>query len=218
MPVVTASLMMDNHEVGESTHRQRLLAGMAAAIAQRPYSEVTVTDIVRFARTSRRTFYQHFADKQGCLLALIHESHQRILATIAAKVDPSQPWTVQVRQSVETWIDEIRDHPGATLNWIRTVPALGTEARAMMRRTLAAYADLIRRFVASSPFAHAGIRPPSPPEMTMMLGALRELIATTVEDGAEISSIVDVATSFIIRMLLPISGAESLAPSPAPVP
>lgn len=203
--LVTAPLTQESPDVAASAHRQRLLAGMAAAIAQRPYSEVTVTDIVRLARTSRRTFYQHFADKQGCLLALIHDSHKRILAAIADAVDPTLPWTVQVRRAVETWIDGVRAHPEATLNWIRTMPALGTDARQLMRKTLAAYAELIDRIADSAPFAQAGVRRPSPQETTMLLGALRELIATTVEDGDDISSIVDVATSFIIRMLAPMN-------------
>lgn len=203
--LVTPRLTMQTHEdVGDSVHRQRLLAGMAAAIAERPYSEVTVTDIVRLARTSRRTFYQHFADKQGCLLALIHDAHRRIVAAIAEAVDPTLPWTAQVRRAVETWIDGVRAHPEATLNWIRIMPALGTDARQLMRGTLAAYAELIHRLADSAPFIQDGVRPPSAQETTMLLGALRELIATTVEDGDDISSIVDVATDFIIRMLAPV--------------
>jgi hypothetical protein len=37
----------------------------------------------------------------------------------------------------------------------------------------------------------------------MLLGALRELIATTVEDGQDITSIIDVAMDFTIRVLSP---------------
>ena len=207
--LVMSPLRMDDPgEAADSAHRRRLLAGMAAAIAERPYSQVTVTDIVRLARTSRRTFYQYFRDKQGCLVALIHDSHRRIVAAIADAVDPSLPWTAQVRRALETWIDGVQAHPEATLNWIRTMPALGTDARDLMRGTLGAYADLIRRLTDSAPFVRARVRQPSPQETTMLLGALRELIATTVEDGDDISSIVDVATDFIIRMLAPAAGAS----------
>lgn len=189
--------------MASSPHRQRLLEGMAAAVGQRPYAQVTVADIVRLARTSRRTFYEHFADKQECLVALIEDSHRRVVARIAAAVDSAAEWTDQVRQAIEAWIDAVRSEPDVTLNWIRILPALGPDARALTRTTLAAYAELIRRLADNPPFARAGIRPPSSQETTMLLGALRELIATTVEDGEEITSIVDVATEFTLRVLTP---------------
>jgi AcrR family transcriptional regulator len=40
--------------------RGRLLEGMAAAIRETGYRDATVADVVRHARTSRRTFYEHF--------------------------------------------------------------------------------------------------------------------------------------------------------------
>jgi len=187
----------------DAAHRRRLLAGMAAAVAERPYSQVTVADIVRLARTSRRTFYQHFADKQECLVALIEDSHRRLVADIAGAVDRTAPWTDQVRQAIEAWIAGVQADPRATLNWIRIVPALGPDAHALMRGTLGAYADLIRSLADNPAFAGAGVRVPSPPETTMLLGALRELIATTVEDGEDITGIIEVATDFTIRVLTP---------------
>jgi AcrR family transcriptional regulator len=186
-----------------SPHRQRLLEGLAAAVALRPYAQVTVADIVRLARTSRRTFYEHFADKQECLVALIEDSHRQVVATIATAVDGTADWPDQVRQAIEAWIEAVRSQPDVTLNWIRILPALGPDARALMRSTLAAYAQLIQRLADNPPFARAGIGPPSPQETTMLLGALRELIATTVEDGEDITSIVDVATEFTLRVLTP---------------
>jgi len=188
--------------------RQRLLAGMAAAIAERPFPEVTVADVVRLARTSRRTFYEHFADKQECLVALIEDDHLRLVATIAEAVDRNAAWTLQVRQAIETWMNAVRSDPSITLNWIRTIPALGPDARRLMRPTLAAYADLIQTLTDSPVVAAAGVRPPSAQETTLLLGALRELIATTVENGDDITSIVDVATDFIIRVLAPRAGAR----------
>jgi AcrR family transcriptional regulator len=43
--------------------RRRLLEGMAAAIRESGFRDSTVADVVRHARTSRRTFYEHFASK-----------------------------------------------------------------------------------------------------------------------------------------------------------
>src|SRR5262249_60695274 len=62
---------------------RRLIEGLAACIRTRGYADTTVADIVREARTSRRTFYEHFADRQECLVALLYESNQRTIARIS---------------------------------------------------------------------------------------------------------------------------------------
>jgi hypothetical protein len=132
---------------------------------------------------------------------MVLDSHERVVASIANAIDPTALWSDQVRQAVQAWIDGVRCDPDATVNWIRIVPSLGPTARPLMRTTLAAYADLIHRLARNPGFVVAGIRDPSPRETTMLLGALRELIATTVEDGEDVTTIVDVATDFIVRVL-----------------
>ena len=52
--------------------RRRLLDGLAASIEERGYRETTVADIVRHARTSKRTFYDHFPTKDAAETQLRH--------------------------------------------------------------------------------------------------------------------------------------------------
>jgi AcrR family transcriptional regulator len=187
-------------------HRERLLAGLAAALRERPYREITVADVVRHARTSRRTFYEHFADKQDCLIALLQEDNDQTVARIAAAVNPRSPWQAQVRQAIEAWISGVTDDPGVRLCWIRVVPSLGDAARPLLRRTMTAYAGLIHTLAESPELASAGVTPPSPQETIMLLGALKELIATTVEDGDDLRGIIDIAADVAIRILAPHAG------------
>jgi AcrR family transcriptional regulator len=84
--------------------RRRLLEGMAAAIRECGFRDATVADVVRHARTSRRTFYEHFGGKQACFIALLREANAAMVRQIAAAVDRRAPWDVQVRQAIETWI------------------------------------------------------------------------------------------------------------------
>ena len=84
--------------------RQRLLAGMAAAIRECGYRDSTVADVVRHARTSRRTFYEHFPSKQACYIALLREANAAMVRQIAAAVDRRAPWDVQARQAIQAWI------------------------------------------------------------------------------------------------------------------
>jgi AcrR family transcriptional regulator len=181
--------------------RRRLLDGMAAAIRTRGYSETTVADIVREARTSRRTFYAHFADRQECLMALLHESNERTIARIDQAVDAHAPWPTQVRQAIEAWIEAVQADPPITLAWIREVPALGTGARRLQRETMDAYVVMIRRLTDTPELRAAGVLPPTPATTIILLGGLRELIATTVEDAADIDGLTEAAVN-ATRLLL----------------
>lgn len=49
--------------------RERLIAGLATAVAERGYRAVTITDITKQARVSRRVFYENFEGKEECFLA-----------------------------------------------------------------------------------------------------------------------------------------------------
>ncbi len=189
-------------------HRERLLAGLATALRERSYAEITVADVVRHARTSRRTFYEHFAGKQDCLIALLQEETSHTVARIAAAVDPRAPWQAQVRQAIESWVAGVQDDPGVRLCWIRVVPSLGGAARPLLRRTMAAFAGLIQTLAESPELVSAGVTPLAPQETVMLLGGLKELIAITVEDGEDLSGIIDIATDVTIRILAPHAGPD----------
>ena len=59
-------------------HRERLIAAMATAIEVNEYRETTVADVVRLARTSRRSFYEQFEDRDACFLALFDATNNEI--------------------------------------------------------------------------------------------------------------------------------------------
>jgi AcrR family transcriptional regulator len=184
--------------------RRRLLDGLAASIRRRGYSDTTVADIVRAARTSRRTFYAHFADRQECLVALLHESSQRTIERITEAVDPGASWEAQARQAIEGWIAAVQADPPITLSWIRDVPALGEDrARRFQRETMAGFVVLIQTLTDTPHLRAAGVRPPSEQVAIILLGGLRELIAATVEDGGDVASIIDPAVEAAQALLGP---------------
>jgi AcrR family transcriptional regulator len=64
-------------------HRERLIAAMAASIEEKGYRDTTVADVVRLARTSRRNFYEHFADRDACFLALFDATNETMIRGLA---------------------------------------------------------------------------------------------------------------------------------------
>ncbi|MFI2281004.1 TetR/AcrR family transcriptional regulator [Nocardia beijingensis] len=183
--------------------RRRLLDAMATAVRERGYQDSTVADVVRYARTSRRTFYEHFTSKQDCFIALLTEHNKDMIQRIEAAVDPHLPWRTQVRQAIEAWIRTAQQEPSLTLSWIRVVPALGDDTRQLQREVGAAFVALIQKLADTPEFAAAGLRPPSRQVATILFGGFRELIATTVEDGDDIAGIVGVAVESAIGLIAP---------------
>ena len=91
--------------------RQRLLDGLAASITERGYRASTVADIVRHARTSKRTFYDQFASKEQCFLELLHADVEKLGEDIRDAVDPEADWQTQIRQAVEAYVGHIEARP-----------------------------------------------------------------------------------------------------------
>ena len=91
-----------------------------------------------------------------------------------------------MRQAIEAWIAGAQSDLALTLSWIRDLPSLGSDARHLQRESLEAFVVLIQNLSDTPELRAAGVAPPSRQLTIMLLGGLRELIATTVEDGGDI--------------------------------
>ena len=183
--------------------RRRLLDGLVESIVADGYRNTTVADIVRRARTSRRTFYAHYSGKEACFVALLTDNNAQMIREISAAVDANEPWPTQVRQAVEAWIAFVESQPSITLSWIRDVPSLGTGARRLQRDTMEAFVTMIQTLCDTEAWHAVRSGPVSRPLAIMLLGGLRELTATTVEDGGRISDITELAVQACVALLGP---------------
>jgi AcrR family transcriptional regulator len=187
----------------QQTFRRRLLDGLAQSIVEVGYQSTTVADVVRRARTSRRTFYEHFASKEECFVALLTDANTEMMREISAAVDPGAPWRTQVRQAVEAWIACAESEPGVVVSWIRDVPALGISGRELQREMMAAFVRMVQTLLDTDEWR--AIRPDGVSRQlaTLLLGGLRELIATAVEEGGRASDITEVAVQATMALLAP---------------
>ncbi len=94
-----------------SPFRRRLLDGLTVSIGERGYRATTVADIVRHARTSKRTFYDEFSSKEECFVELLAAGNREMIIKIRAAVDPGADWHAQVRQAVNAWVSDIEERP-----------------------------------------------------------------------------------------------------------
>lgn len=179
--------------------RDRLVAGLGDAIVEKGYPATTVADVVRHARTSRRTFYEHFDSREDCYLALLSDLNDQLIARIAGAVDTTADVPVQVRQAVQAWIDGSEQRPELTLSWIRDSTALPS-AREVQVEARRRFVALIEQLAAGPRFRAEHARPTRALSV-ILVGGLRELIATQVEAGEPLSDIVEVAVTATLALL-----------------
>lgn len=181
----------------------RLLDGLASSIVERGYRDTTVADVVRHARTSKRTFYEQFPSKEACLIELLRRNNIDLIASINASVDPDAEWQSQIRRAVRAYVDHIEARPAITLCWIREAPALGAVARPLHRQVMRDLTEMLVDLTSTAGFRRAGLDPISPPIAMILLGGLRELTALFVEDGRDMDGIADPAVTAAMALLGP---------------
>ena len=184
-----------------SPFRRRLLDGLTVSIGERGYRATTVADIVRHARTSKRTFYDEFSSKEECFVELLAAGNREMIIKIRTAVDPGADWRAQVRQAVNAWVSDIEERPAIQLSWIRELPALGHDVRELQRRGMAAVTDMFIDMSKNPGFRRAGIAPITRQMAVLLFGGFRELTALTVEDGADVRDIVETAVAASIAIL-----------------
>jgi AcrR family transcriptional regulator len=183
--------------------RGRLLDGLAESIGERGYRDTTVADIVRHARTSKRTFYGQFASKEECFVELLRTNNEDLIAQIREAVDPEASWHDQIRQAVDAYVNHIQSRPAITLSWIRELPALGAAVRPVQRWVIQQLTDMLVDLSDSPGFRRAQLLPVTRPLAVILLGGLRELTALVVEDGRDARAIVEPAVTASLAILGP---------------
>jgi len=132
--------------------RERLLRAMGSCVSTQGYTETTIADIVRIARTSRSVFYKHFADKEQCFLETYRQMTEiRIRASLEAAAHVPE-WQAKLDVGIATYFRWMAEHPEVALTTVVEVHAAGRRAlearsRALQEwmRTIEGVAVLARR-------------------------------------------------------------------------
>ena len=192
---MTTALDDSTHTGTGDAFRGRLLDGLADSITDRGYRDTTVADVVRNAKTSKRTFYDQFASKEECFIELLRRDNQTMIDGILAAVDLEASPYGQVDTALAAYIDHIAARPSITLSRIREAPALGDAARGLHRLAMDNFTDMLVAISSSPGFERAGLAPVSRQLALILLGGLQELTASFVEDGRDVRGIAETSAA-----------------------
>jgi AcrR family transcriptional regulator len=162
-----------------------------------------VADIVRLARTSRRTFYEQFADREACFLALFEETTERTMRELADAVDPAAPPETQVDQALDAYLDAVLAHPALHLSFVRELPALGEAGAARQRAVIEQFAELLVGIVETGLRAHPELdaQPLEFDVAVIIVGGLRELMVIASQQGRDLRTMRDGASRAVMAVL-----------------
>lgn len=173
------------HGLGDSVVKQsqrlRMLEAMTAACVENGIAAVSVADVIERSGVSRKTFYEHFANKEECLMAAydagMEKLNERLGAAIAQAGDDSEEL---LRATISGYIDALVDDPVFARMLAIEMLAGGPAAR---RRRDEGVEMFIKFYWAL--IAKAGVEPADTARTEAMIvaaiGGVAELIRRTVK-------------------------------------
>jgi AcrR family transcriptional regulator len=195
-------------EVVVASQRGRLLDAMAQALAEHGYGATTVAHVVALAGVSRKTFYEHFSDKEDCFLALYDTAIAYVVARIAETVREAAPEgdpSARVAVGLRGFLDVLAEEPAVSRAIIVEVHAAGAEALARRRAALEDFAQRYLEINAQARSRDRAIPPLSHDIAFALVGAILELVSARVEDGrfAELRELTEPLTEFVLLHVAP---------------
>ena len=163
----------------------------------------TIADIVRHARVSKRTFYEHFADKEACFVAAYRELSEQTMQAIAAAVDFERPWDEQIAAAVRVYLGVLDSRPKLTRALFLGVHAAGARGIGLRREVLERFAELTRGFVAEARKRQPELRPLTPAMATAMVGGMNELMLLKVEKQMRMADLAETAVTLWKAVVAP---------------
>jgi AcrR family transcriptional regulator len=194
-------------------YRARLLEGALAALAEKGYLELSVTDIVRHAKVSKRTFYEHFADKEACFLEAYAALSDELLGRVAQAAAGVEDADQKLARAIESYFATLSEQRQYLRAFLSEIHAAGPRALALRRKILQRFAQLLHSRVEEVRKAEPEVRELSAEMATAIVGGIHELLLFTLEQGrVDALSQVGATTYQLIRAVL---APQSAAPAKA---
>ncbi|GGL38343.1 TetR/AcrR family transcriptional regulator [Phycicoccus endophyticus] len=185
--------------------RERLTAGLAEAVARKGLAASTIADIARLAGTSKRTFYEHFADKEECFLALYHARSNELMAAVDAALSPgATPATVQLHDAARAFLTFVTEDRVLGRAHVVDVTTIGERGVAARQEVVDRHAETLLRMLDQARAAGTSVRRLTHLEAVCVVGGLNEVALRALEtpEDASLEDLVESASRFMQAVVL----------------
>ena len=189
--------------VVRASPRDRLLYAVTDAVARKGYAAVTLTDIVERASVSRRTFYEHFTDKEECFLAAYDAGAGALFERVVAAGAEAVGWVERGRAAIRAYLTAFAEEPAYARATMVEVLGAGPKALARRREANRRYTKLLQELhrQARQELPHLPELPD--PIFTAMVAAVDGLVSDYIEQGrtADLPTLEDVVLYLELALL-----------------
>jgi AcrR family transcriptional regulator len=172
-------------EVRLPLQRERLQRAAALEFADRGYAGASSESISRRAGMSKATFYEHFANKEECMLALFDLGAEMVRAAIAeaARNAPVGNARERLKAGTRAFLGALAEHPEFAQTLLVEIIGAGPLAAQRRDQILHAFAAVLDAENAAA--ARRGLigRFGSPHDSFAVVGATTELVSRQVRLG-----------------------------------
>ena len=166
-----------------TSQRERMLEAMAAVVAAKGYASATVGDVVADAGVSRKTFYEHFQDKEECFLAGFDTGVEILLAAILA-AEPSEPGRLErIRARMRAYLCTLAENPDFARTFLIEVFAAGPRALERRAEVHARFEQMIHGMYEETRRELPDLPPVPEAIPAAAVGAFNELVTKHVREG-----------------------------------
>jgi AcrR family transcriptional regulator len=162
-----------------SDHRRRLLDAMSQVVARKGYADTTIADIAAQARVSKRTFYEHFAEKAECLFALYQAASDQAMRVLQEALDPQRDWHEQAERALHAYLSTLACNAPLLRTLFIEILHLGPEGLKVRRKVNQGIADFISRVAADRADVDARLLGTM---AVAIVGGINELVLQAIED------------------------------------
>jgi len=169
-----------------TVQRRRLFAAAAEVFARDGFASASAEAIAREAGMSKATFYEHFANKEECLLALFDAAADLVRAAMEQSTEEAgayESYEARVRSRLRAFLGVLAAYPAQAQTLL--VEVIGAGPRAVQRRD--EVLDLFAQYLVQD---NAKIAPVygapvfrTPDDAFAVIGAIVELISRQLRTG-----------------------------------
>jgi AcrR family transcriptional regulator len=166
-----------------ASQRRRMLEAMAETVADKGYAGTTVGDVVSGAGVSRKTFYEHFRDKEDCFLAAFDSGVDALLDAIAAAEPEENTRMSLVRARVRAYLVTLAARPAFARTFLIEVFAAGPRALERRQRVLRRFEEFLQSLHAEARREFPDLAEVRDVVWVAAVGALNEVVSQHVREG-----------------------------------
>src|SRR3954452_12954654 len=171
-------------EVRQTVQRDRLFEAAAAVFARAGYADASAEAIAREAGMSKATFYEHFANKEECILALFDVAAGRTLEAMAeATSSAGTDSAARMKAGAKAFLEMLAEHPNESQTLLVEIIGAGDRGADRRDNILAAFAQAIDTENANAARKGSMRRFASPDDAYAIVGAVVELASRQLRRG-----------------------------------